>query len=196
VECAALVARLARGLAAAHQVGVMHHDIKPRNVIVTVDGRVVLVDFGLAWLRAAQGQGEEAAASPGTLAYRAPEHASGEGEGSGPTSDVFSLGGVLYFLLTGKAPFAAPDAALVLQKAMRCEYDEVALNRPGIPPRLARLCRHALAAKAEDRPRSAEAFAVELETLASERRPWRWWIGAAVVLALAGLVGLWALWSR
>ncbi len=170
-QSAGLVAKLARALAAAHQQGVVHHDVKPGNVLVDDDGRPVLIDFGLAWLRRCAGPGEpgpeETGAPGGTLAYMAPEHARGEVEKIGPPSDLFSLAGVLLFLLTGKPPFTGTDPFTVQQKAMRCELDDAGLDAPGIPRPLARLCRRALSADPAGRPASAEAFARELEKLAA-----------------------------
>src|SRR5215469_780227 len=81
----------------AHAAGVTYQDVKPRNVLLDEAGQVRLADFGLARLRQAGGEGPLGS----TLAYMAPEQARKEVEKIGPASDVFGLGGVLYFLLTG-----------------------------------------------------------------------------------------------
>jgi serine/threonine protein kinase len=101
-QAAALVAPVAQALAAAHRRGVVHRDVKPKNILIDEAGRPRLIDFGLArledaWHQAPSEEGEVA----GTLAYMPPEQARDAAE-VGPRSDVFSLGGVLYFLLTGK----------------------------------------------------------------------------------------------
>jgi serine/threonine protein kinase len=191
-QSAALVAKLAHALAVAHREGVVHHDIKPSNVLIDETGRPLLIDFGLAWLRRAEGRKwEETPAPGGTLAYMAPEHARGEVDKIGPASDIFALGGVLYFLLTGKPPFTGPDGFTIQQKAMRCDYDRDALNRPGVPVALVALCRQALSPKVADRPASAEVFAAELEKAALPPRKARW--PTVVGLAAAGLLGVIAL---
>src|SRR5262245_44217987 len=201
-ESAALVARLARGLAVAHAADVVHHDIKPRNVLVAEDGRPILIDFGLAWLRRMDGQQMEQTGAPGgTLVYMAPEHARGEVEKIGRHTDLFGLGGVLYFLLTGKSLFAAADAFTAHQKAMRCDYDAAALDRPDIPAALARLCRQALSPRPEDRPGSADELATELEKFAQPPRPAhanrRLVLGGLAAGGLAAVVGVTAwLWPR
>jgi serine/threonine protein kinase len=180
---------------------VVHHDIKPTNILIDETGRPVLIDFGLAWLRKAEGRKREDETAPGgTLAYMAPEHARGEVEKIGPASDVFALGGVLYFLLTGKPPFTGPDGFTVQQKAMRCDYDAAALNRAGVPRALAVLCRQALSADPKDRPASAEVFAGELEksSVAAPNTKPRWPIlvglaATGVVTAAAVMAMLWRL---
>jgi serine/threonine protein kinase len=194
-QSAALVVKLARALAVAHHEGVVHHDIKPRNILIDESGTPMLIDFGLAWLRRAEGRKlEEMNAPGGTLAYMAPEHARGEVEKIGPLSDVFALGGVLYFLLTGKPPFTGTDRFTVQQKAMRCDYDASALDHPGVPAPLAALCRKALSANRADRPASAEDFAEELEKLAQPPKKSRWPImtglGATALLLVAVVIAL------
>jgi tRNA A-37 threonylcarbamoyl transferase component Bud32 len=189
--CADLVAKLASALAVAHREGVVHHDIKPANVLVDDTGRPVLIDFGLAWLRHAEGKKlEETHAPGGTLAWMSPEHARGEVEKIGPKSDLFALGGVLLFLLTGKPPFNGPDAFTIQQKAMRCDLDLAGLDRSDIPRPLAALCKQALSPLPQDRPVSAEALARDLEKAAGATKRSRWVLPSALAACAAGAIGL------
>src|SRR5207244_1261487 len=100
---------LADGLAHAHDRGILHRDLKPANVILTDDGRPMLVDFNLAEDTKSRGQAERASVG-GTLPYMAPEHLEAFGGGSASRldgrSDIFSLGVILFELLTGRHPFA------------------------------------------------------------------------------------------
>jgi serine/threonine protein kinase len=189
-DSARLVSKLSSALAVAHREGVVHHDVKPTNVLVDETGRPVLIDFGLALLRKAEGRRGEETAPGGTLAYMAPEQARGEVEKIGPASDLFGLGGVLFFLLTGKPPFSGPDGFTIQQKAMRCDLDTSALDRFAIPKPLALLCKKALSASPQDRPASAEAFASELEKLSHPAKRLGWRVVGGVAAGVAGAVGL------
>jgi predicted Ser/Thr protein kinase len=185
-QAAALVADVARALATAHRRGVYHQDIKPRNILVDESGKPRLIDFGLARWRDAFSTDVEGP-SGGTLAYMAPEQALGEA--AGPWSDLFALGGVLYFLLTGRAPFAAKDPADALARARRCDFDAAALRAAGVPRRLRRILLKAMAAEPAGRHASAEHLAVELERFA---RPSRTVAGAALAFVLLALgLGFW-----
>ena len=103
-RAAELVAKLADALAMVHRRGIIHRDIKPRNILIDESGEPRLIDFGLARLRHAWSDCPDSTWG-GTLAYMAPEQARLEHDRIGPRSDVFGLGAVLYFLLTGQPPF-------------------------------------------------------------------------------------------
>ena len=190
-EAAALIVPLARALEAAHRRGVVHQDIKPANILIDETGKPFVLDFGLARLRDAWNAG---ATQPdgGTVSYMSPEQARADAGKIGPASDIFSLGAVLYFLLTGNAPFKAGDWYETMKQAGRCEFDRDALRAKGIPPRLAAICLRAMAAEPEQRYRRAEDMAADLERYL---RPARGWLVAAVaasVLLAAAL--LWHFW--
>jgi serine/threonine protein kinase len=191
-RAAALVAQLARVLEYAHGRGVIHQDIKPQNILIEEEGeRPRLIDFGLSRLRDAWMDDREGP-SGGTPAYMAPEQALGEWERVGPASDVFALGGVLYFLLTGHAPFEGRDVGEAVARACRNDFDRAALRAPGIPRRLARLVERAMASEPRDRPDAAE-LARELERLAARPR----WLGVGTAAAfVASTVVTWFLMTR
>ncbi len=177
-QAAALVAQVARAVAAAHRQGVVHQDIKPRNILIDESGRPRLIDFGLARLEHAWAEGAEGP-SGGTPAYAAPEQARGEVTRVGPATDVFGLGGVLFYLLAGKAPFTGKNSAETLDRACRCAVDWPALSAAGAPRRLEAVCRRALAEEPGQRYPSALALAEDLDRFA--RRPGR--VGLALAAA-------------
>jgi tRNA A-37 threonylcarbamoyl transferase component Bud32 len=190
-EAAAMIAPLARALAAAHRRGIVHQDVKPANILIDETGKPFVLDFGLARLRDAW---STAADQPdgGTVAYMAPEQARGDAAKIGPASDVFSLGAVLYFLLTGNPPFRAGDWYATMKQAGRCEFDAGALRGKGIPPRLAAICLRAMAAEPDQRYRRAEDMASDLERYL--RRPRKLLVLAAAASLLLAAVALWHFW--
>jgi serine/threonine protein kinase len=159
---AALVAEAARAVGAAHRCGVVHQDIKPENILVDDADLARLIDFGMARLRAVW-SGSDAGPSGGTPEFMPPEQARGESDRVGARSDVFALGAVLYFLLTGGPPFTGPNRRAALSRARECEFDRVALRRAGVPRRLTRVILRAMAADPDDRHASAEALADDLD---------------------------------
>ena len=177
-----LVARVAAAVATAHRVGVTHCDIKPENIILTPDGCPKLIDFGLAAVTPVMGDTGSGAVC-GTLGYMAPELARGDAAGRGDQSDVFALGGVLYFLLTGRQPYGSGDAVECLNRAARGEWDSAPLRDSSTPHRLIVVCRRAMAAEPSDRYPTAAALADELR--AACRPGGRWRIIAAAILAIA-----------
>ncbi len=155
----------ARGLQAAHERGLMHRDVKPANLWLdaSAGGRVKLLDFGLARPQQADVQLTSSGMILGTPAYMAPEQVAGKPEAR---SDLYSLGVVLYRLLSGRLPFPQTDT-LSLLVAVATEAPPP-LQAPGAPPALAGLVMRLLAKKPEDRPASAKVVLEELKAVERE----------------------------
>jgi hypothetical protein len=191
-EAAALLARVAHALEAVHKAGLVHQDLKPQNILLDAAGQPRLIDFGLARFRHAWGPDTDTV-SGGTPAFMAPEQAGGHLEAVGPHTDLFALGAVLFWLLTGKPPFPGPGVDRALDQARRCDFDRGALDVAQAPASLRALCLGALAPRPEDRPASAAVMAAELERIATgPRRLKRLLLVAAGALVLVGL-GTWML---
>ncbi|MCI4061890.1 serine/threonine protein kinase [Micromonospora sp. R77] len=147
-----VVAQAARALHAAHVAGIVHRDVKPGNLLVERDGSVVLVDFGIA--RSGTTAGITAAHTVlGTASYMSPEQAGGQPVS--PATDVYALGAVAYYCLSGRPPFEGENP---LQVALRQVQDEPAPLPPGTPPAVAEVVRRALAKSPGDRYASAAAL--------------------------------------
>lgn len=148
-----VVAQAAEALHAAHLAGIVHRDVKPGNLLVKPDGRVVLVDFGIA--RSGSTAGITAAHTMlGTATYMSPEQATGQPVS--PVTDVYALGAVAYFCLAGRPPFEGENP---LQVALRHQQDEPAPLPPGTPPAVVALVERAMAKRPADRYPSAAALA-------------------------------------
>ncbi len=182
---AALVAEVAGAVAFAHRRGIVHQDIKPRNILIDEAGRPRVIDFGLAWQQDAW-SGSSAQSEGGTFAYMAPEQARVDLDRVRPLSDVFALGAVLYYLLTGKAPFDAPTPADSWAQRAACDFDRAALKKPGIPRRLERICLKALGPEPQARYRSAAKLEQALRFFVD----WRWIANAVAAAALFALAVL------
>jgi Leucine-rich repeat (LRR) protein len=163
-EAVRIAREMAEGLAAAHQKGLIHRDVKPGNVwLESPRGRVKILDFGLA--RAASGDARitQQGAILGTPAYMSPEQAqSGE---VGPWSDLFSLGAVLYRMLTGAQPFQGKDAISTLMEVASHHPAQPAQVRQEVPAELSALVMRLLEKDRSARPESAEALARELQAV-------------------------------
>jgi hypothetical protein len=185
-RAAALIGELARAAAFAHRRGVVHQDIKPANILIDESGRPWLIDFGLAWQQDAWSV-PSSQSEGGTYAYIAPEQARLEPDRVRPLSDIFALGSVLYFLLTGRAPFAAATQGESEVRARKCDFDRTALKADGVPRGLRQICLTAMAAEPAARHATADALASALDRwLRGPRRAAGAVATAVVVLAVTG----------
>lgn len=184
-QAGAWVAQIARAVDVAHRRGITHRDIKPRNILIEENGRPRLIDFGLAQQRDAwRDQRDPDGSIAGTLFYMAPEQARSEGSSIGPRSDVYALGAVLYYLLTGRAPVQGPNTLMQLEMVTTGQIDWSALDAAKAPRRLKAVCRRALALDPRDRPADGAALADLVEKALKPRWP-SLVAGFAVVAALA-----------
>jgi LSD1 subclass zinc finger protein len=155
-----LVQKLALAIEVMHHKGIIHRDLKPANVMIRTSGEPVLMDFGLA--RSASQRLTHTGQAVGTPAYMSPEQVEGTPEQMGPATDVYSLGVILFELLTGQVPFHGPLAAMWGQK-LHGTTRPPSGERPGLDPLLDTLCLKAMAKKATERYASMTAFAQKLQ---------------------------------
>jgi len=146
----------------AHRHGIVHRDIKPHNVLVDGEGRVKVTDFGIA--RAGTSQMTEAGSIVGTAQYLSPEQARG-GEVD-PRSDLYSLGVVLYELLTGKTPFDGETPVEIAMKHLSNAPKAPSKLRPEVPPELDKVVLRALAKDPNDRYQNADEMEADLDRIA------------------------------
>jgi Tol biopolymer transport system component len=172
-----LAVPLADGLAAAHQRGIVHRDLKPGNILVGTDGRVKVLDFGLAKLKendAAGGAENPTATAPltaegsivGTAAYMSPEQA--EGRGIDHRTDIFSFGVILFEMATGRRPFKGDSSIAVLSSILRDAAPPVNELNPSLPGDFARIVRRCLAKDPARRYQTALDVRNDLDDLKHE----------------------------
>ncbi|MFZ0815798.1 MAG: protein kinase [Candidatus Sulfotelmatobacter sp.] len=165
--------QITQGLIAAHDRRIVHRDLKPENLFVTTDGRVKILDFGVAKLQAAPGDSDRAVeelttvtksgAVIGTVAYMSPEQL--RGKTVDHRSDIFSMGSILYEMLAGQRPFRGETEVDTITAVLREDPPEIHLEETGIPVPFRQVIRHCLEKEPEKRFQSARDLAFALETL-------------------------------
>jgi serine/threonine protein kinase len=194
-ETRRIAADVAAGLAHAHERGLVHRDLKPANILFDAEGRAKIADFGIARMRGT-GTLTETGTVLGTASYLSPEQATGEP--AGPASDVYSFGVILFRLLTGRLPFAAPNAMELVRMHRDVAPPPVSQVRDDAPPDLAALAAAALAKHPAERPADGAALVTALrgeppeeatQIVAPARRRRRLPVAVAVAAAVLLLGG-------
>lgn len=182
-DAAIMVAKLADGMATAHQKGVVHRDLKPANVLLTDMGEPKITDFGLA--KTSQSDLTMTGAVMGTPSYMSPEQAAGKTRELGTPTDVYALGAILYELLTGRAPFKGDTAMSTLEQVLTQEPERLRTIDPKISSDLETICLKCLEKDAQKRYATAAALVMELNAYLAGRpiaarpvgtleRTWKW----------------------
>lgn len=160
-------ARLVRGIAEAvdyaHQHGIVHRDLKPANVLLDQNGDPKITDFGLAKRRDSNSHLTRTGQIIGTPGYMAPEQAAGESDSVGAAADIYAIGAILYFTLTGEAPFRATNVIDTLVQSLESEAPSPRKADPSIPKALEQICMRCMERNPDDRYHSAMDVAQDLD---------------------------------
>src|ERR1700730_3816810 len=166
--------QIAKGLAAAHEKGIIHRDVKPDNVFITDDGRVKILDFGFAKLTAIDGTQPQTEVPTrkvntdpgtvmGTMGYMSPEQL--KGQTVDHRSDIFSFGAILYEMLSGKRAFRGDSMAETMSAILREDPPDLSETNKTVSPALERVVRHCLEKNPAERFHSARDLAFAIESL-------------------------------
>jgi tRNA A-37 threonylcarbamoyl transferase component Bud32 len=196
-EAASLTAAVAHAVECLHRHGIVHRDLKPSNILLDAEGKPKVTDFGLAKPTGRGSRDEVNGVIAGTPPYMSPEQAAGKVNQIGPASDVYSLGAILYELLTGRPPFRGDNPLDVLAQVQQREPPLPRQVNPRLPHELEIICMKCLEKAPAERYASAGALAEDLERYLRRetieatppslvQRVWRW---ARREPALASRVG-------
>ncbi len=196
-RAAAYLSAVADAVHAAHEQGILHRDLKPANILIDRDDRPLVTDFGLAKYISVDRGLTATGRAMGTPAYMPPEQASGAWSEVTPASDVYSLGAILYVMLTGHPPFRGRTEVDTLLEVVHREPASPLELQPNADPELATICLKCLQKDPAERYASAQELADELNRYlrgepiqarpqSSWQRTWRWMLDIPIVAALAG----------
>ncbi len=200
-EAAALIADLARAVAAAHHAGIIHRDLKPSNVLFDTDGTPKVVDFGLSKQLDSEDGQTMTGQVMGTPSYMSPEQAGGRNREVGPASDIYGLGAILYEVMAGRPPFKGTNATETLLMVLTEDPTPPSRLQPRLPRNLETICLKCLSKEPRRRYATADALAEDLgrylagkpilaRPVSRAERAWKWARRHRVTAALAatGLV--------
>jgi serine/threonine protein kinase len=187
---AEMVAKVARAVHHAHQQGIIHRDLKPSNILLTREGQAMIADFGLAKTLALSEDDVNPTAEGvvlGTPSFMAPEQAAGKAKDVGPAADIYSMGGILYQLLTGRPPFQGASVFEILsQVATKQVFPPRSLN-PAVDRELSAICLKCLEKEPHERYNSAQQLAEDLD---------RWLQGQRIRASRATTMSRFVRWCR
>ena len=193
-----MVEKLARAMGWAHQNAIIHRDLKPANVLLTVEGEPKITDFGLAKRLHADAGQTKTGNILGTPSYMSPEQAAGKTKEVGPASDIYSLGAILYEMLTGRPPFLGENTWDTIVQVTSADPVSPRRLQPGVPRDLETICLKCLLKEPDQRYANAGELADELRRFQEGRpiltRPtpvWQWaWKWARRQPAVASLIAV------